>query len=149
MFLRLSRCSSILCGFVKKQSLRFVVSRDLRATDSCRDGWNVQNGLSVPKILHSVDERIDGVLLLVLVLLLSKHSQVNMCLLGKVHESIDVIMKNWLHRLSFNVKTLLLSSEEMVVWIVSFVRTEIKDFALNLQTGCSRCNPADGMHECF
>ena len=71
--------------------------------------------MSVPKILHSVDERIDGVLLLVLVVLLSKHSQVNMCLLGKVHESIDVIMKNWLHRLSFNVKTLLLSIEEIVV----------------------------------
>ena len=42
--------------------------------DSFRDGWNVQNGLSVPKVLHSVGERIDCVLLLVLVVLLSKHN---------------------------------------------------------------------------
>ena len=43
------------------------------ATDSCRDGWNVQNGSNVPKILHSVARRDDCVLLLVLVVLLSKH----------------------------------------------------------------------------
>ena len=28
----------VLCGYAKKQSHRFVVSQDLRATDSCRDG---------------------------------------------------------------------------------------------------------------
>ena len=36
-----------------------------RATDSCRDGWNVRNGLNVPNIqpniLHSFGERVDCV----------------------------------------------------------------------------------------
>ena len=95
----------VLCGYAKKQSHRFVVSQDLWATDSWKEWWwNVQNGLSVPKNLHSVDERIDGVLLLVLVVLLSKHSQVNISLLGKVHECVDAIMKNWLYRLSLMSK---------------------------------------------
>ena len=43
------------------------------AMDSCRDGWNLQNGLNAPEILHSVGERVDCVLLLVLVVLLSKY----------------------------------------------------------------------------
>ena len=30
--------------------------------------------------------------------------------------------------------------KNLVVWVVSLVRSEIKVFALNLQTGCSRCN---------
>ena len=47
-----------------------------RATNSCRDGWNVRNGLNVPNILHSVGERVDCVLLIVLVLLSSKHNYV-------------------------------------------------------------------------
>ena len=42
-------------------------------TDSYRDGWNIRNGSNVPKILHSVGERVDCVFLLVLVVLLSKH----------------------------------------------------------------------------
>ena len=46
-----------------------------RATDSCRDGWNVQDGLNIPNILHSVGERVDCVLHIVLVLL-SKHNYV-------------------------------------------------------------------------
>ena len=40
------------------------------AADSCRDGWNVRNELNVPKIIHSVGERIDCVCLLVSVALL-------------------------------------------------------------------------------
>ena len=47
--------------------------RQSRETDSCRDAWNVRNGSNVPKILHSVGERVDCVLLLVLVVLLNKH----------------------------------------------------------------------------
>ena len=74
---------------------------DLQATDSCRDGWNVRNG---SKILHSVGENVDCVLLLALVLLLSKHNYVILfwaksitsVLLQKVHKSVDVIMKKGL-----------------------------------------------------
>ena len=43
------------------------------ATDSCRDGWNVRYGSNVLKILHSVGGRVDCVLLVVLVVLLSQH----------------------------------------------------------------------------
>ena len=46
------------------------------ATDPCRDGWNVRNGTIVPPILHSVDERVDYPLLLMLVVLLNKHKPV-------------------------------------------------------------------------
>ena len=46
---------------------------DVGATDACRNGCNVRKGSNVPKILHSVDERVDCVLLLMLVVLLSKH----------------------------------------------------------------------------
>ena len=43
---------------------------DVGATDACRDGCNVRKGSNVPKILHSVSERVDCVLRTVLVLLL-------------------------------------------------------------------------------
>ena len=46
------------------------------ATDSCRNEWNVRNGSNLIKILDSVGESVDCVLLLVLVLLLSKHNYV-------------------------------------------------------------------------
>ena len=68
--------------------------------------WNVWNGLKVLKILHSVDQRVDYVLLLVLVPLLSELFKyviwLQVSLLQKVHESVDVIMKNWLHGLSLS-----------------------------------------------
>ena len=38
----------------------------------------------------------------------------------------------------FYAKTLLLSIEKVVVWVVSFVHREIRVFALNLWTGCWR-----------
>ena len=51
--------------------MSFVLGNSVRvlkaATNSCRDGWNVQNEL---KILDSVGESVDYVLLLALVLLL-------------------------------------------------------------------------------
>ena len=59
-----------------------------RATNSCRDGWNVRNGLNVPNILHSVGERVDCVLLIVLVLSLSKHDYVPLNLNKKYCECL-------------------------------------------------------------
>ena len=60
------------------------------------------------RILHSVGERVYYVLLLVLVVSLRKHKylilfwtkSIASVFLRKVHESVDVIMKNWLHGLS-------------------------------------------------
>ena len=61
-----------------------------------------------------------------------------MSLLGKVHESVDVIMKNWLYRLSLMSKNYCCQSRK---WLfVSFVHSDNKVFALNLYTGCSRCS---------
>ena len=71
-----------LKGYLQKQTCR--KRRQLySATDSCRDGWYVRNGLNVPNILHSVGERVDCVLLIVLVLLLSKHNYVPLNLTKK------------------------------------------------------------------
>ena len=38
----------------------------------------------------------------------------------------------------FNDKILFWSIKRMIVWVVSFVHCNIRVFALNLQTGCSR-----------
>ena len=95
------------CGFIHLYLFNELVQSKIKghkwATNSCRDELNVRNGSNIPKIQHSVGERIDYILL-VLVVLLSKHSQVNISLLGKVHECVDVIMKNWLYRLSLMSK---------------------------------------------
>ena len=44
--------------------------------DSCRDWWKVRDGLNIPNILHSVGERVDRVLRIVLIWLLRKHNYV-------------------------------------------------------------------------
>ena len=48
------------------------------AIHSCRDGLNVRNGSNVLKILHSIGEKVDYVLHLVLVVLLIKHMSVTL-----------------------------------------------------------------------
>ena len=51
-----------------------------------------------------------------------------MSLLGKVHESDDVILKNWLYKLSLMSKHsyILIVNRKMVVWVVSLVHSATK-----------------------
>ena len=70
------------------------------ATDSCRDEWNVRNGLNLVKILHSVGESVDCVLLLVLVLLLSKYNYVILFCTKSIasvccRKYINLLMLSW------------------------------------------------------
>ena len=72
--------------------------------DSCRGGWNVQNGLNLIKILDSVGESVDFVLLLALVLVLivrscTEQKALQMSLLQKVHKPVDFTRKKWLYGL--------------------------------------------------
>ena len=112
------------------------------ATDSCRDGWNVRNGLNVPKILHSVDGRVDRVLLLVLVVLLSKH----ICdLIPNKKHCKSLCWGKYMNLLMLLWKTGCIGCLEcqnilVINRVVLFLHSEIKVFALNLYTVSSRCS---------
>ena len=66
----------------------------LPATGSCRDGWNVRNRSNVPEILNSGGEKVNCVLLLVLVVLLSKH--ICNLILNKKHLRVFVGESTWI-----------------------------------------------------
>lgn len=69
----------------------------------------MRNGLNLIKILHSVGESFDCVLLLVLVLVLIIRSctgqkALQMSLWQKILKSVDDIMKKWLYELLLMLK---------------------------------------------
>ena len=69
----------------------------------------------------------------------SKHKALQGFLLQKLHESdviIEVIIKADFMGCLY-AKTLLLSIKKLVIWIVSFVDSEIKVFTLKIWTGNS------------